>query len=101
MRTALVAFVIGASLIAWCTLRGIPKLVFTAALFLVIGFGAVVVWQTRAENALALGDPSSSLRVQVALVGLSRIKQHPVFGHAVFVDHIFQSPERLSQQQLL
>jgi O-Antigen ligase/PDZ domain len=88
MRTVLVAFVIGASLIAWCTLRGIPKLVFTAALFLVIGFGAVVVWQTRAENALALGDPSSSLRVQVALVGLSRIKQHPVFGHGMDAIHL-------------
>jgi len=41
MRTVLVAFVIGASFIAWRTLRGIPKLIFTAALFLVIGFGAV------------------------------------------------------------
>src|SRR5436190_17967989 len=44
MRTVLVAFVIGASLLAWLSLRGIPKLVFTAAMFVVIGFGAVVVW---------------------------------------------------------
>jgi len=88
MRTVLVAFVIGASLIAWRTLRGIPKLVFTAALFLVIGFGAVVIWQTRAENALSLGDPSSSLRGQVALVALSRIRQHPVFGHGMDAIHL-------------
>lgn len=88
MRTVLVAFVIGASFIAGRTLRGIPKLIFTAALFLVIGFGAVVIWQTRAENALELGDPSSSLRVQVALIGLSRIKQHPVFGHGMDAIHL-------------
>ena len=69
-------------------LRGIPRLIFTAALFLVIGFGAVVIWQTRAENALALGDPSSSLRVQVALVGFSRIRQHPVFGHGMDAIHL-------------
>jgi hypothetical protein len=83
MRTVLVAFVIGASVIAWRSLRGAPKVVFTAALFLVLGFGAVVVWQTRASNALLLGDDSSSLRVQVARVGLSRILVHPVFGHGM------------------
>lgn len=83
MRTVLLAFVIGASVIAWRSLRGLPKLVFTAALFLTLGFGAVVVWQTRAENALALGDPSSSLRAEVARVGLSRILIHPVFGHGM------------------
>ncbi len=60
-----------------------PKVVFTAALFLVLGFGAVVVWQTRATHALALGDDSSSLRAQVARVGLSRILVHPVFGHGM------------------
>jgi hypothetical protein len=87
MRTVLVAFVIGASLIAWRSLRGIPKVVFTASLFLVLGFGAVVVWQTRGNNALALGDPSSSLRARVAQVGLSRIMAHPVFGHGMDAMH--------------
>ena len=88
MRTVLVAFVIGASLIAWRSLRGFPKVIFTAALFLVLGFGAVVVWQTRGNNALALGDPSSSLRAQVARVGVSRILIHPVFGHGMDAMHL-------------
>jgi hypothetical protein len=43
----------------------------------------VVVSQTRAQDALLLGDPSSSLRAQVARVGLSRILIHPVFGHGM------------------
>lgn len=83
MRTVLIAFVIGACVTAWRSLRGIPKVVFTSAIFLVLGFGAVVVWQTRAESALMLADPSSSLRAQVARVGLSRIMIHPIFGHGM------------------
>ena len=83
MRTVIVAFVIGASVIAWRSLRGVSKLVFTFALFFVLAFGAVVVWQTRDRNALLLGDPSSSLRLQVARVGLSRILIHPIFGHGM------------------
>ena len=83
MRTVLVAFAVGASVIAWRSLRGKLKLAFAAALFLLIGFGAVVVWQTRARNAVAFGDPSSSLRVQVARVGISRIIVHPLFGHGM------------------
>ena len=83
MRTVIVASAIGASLIAWRSLRGRPKLVFTFALFFVLAFGAVVVWQTRDRNALRLGDPSSSLRLQVARVGLSRIAIHPIFGHGM------------------
>ena len=66
MRTVVVAFVIGASVIAWRSLRGALKLGFVFVLFLVLAFAAVVVWQTRDRNALLLGDPSSSLRVQVA-----------------------------------
>jgi O-antigen ligase/polysaccharide polymerase Wzy-like membrane protein/PDZ domain-containing protein len=83
MRTVIVAFAIGACVVAWRSLRGAYKLVFVAALFFVIAFGAVVVSQTRARNALALGDPSSMLRFQVARVGLSRIPSHPVFGHGM------------------
>lgn len=83
MRTVIVAFVIGATVIAWRSLRGLFKVVFTFALFFVLAFGAVVVWQTRDRNALLLGDPSSSLRLQVARVGLSRIPIHPIFGHGM------------------
>lgn len=83
MRTVIVAFAIGACVVAWRSLRGAYKVVFIAALFFLIAFGAVVVSQTRARNALALGDPSSMLRFQVARVGLSRIPSHPVFGHGM------------------
>ena len=83
MRTVIVAFVIGASVIAWRSLRGTLKVGFTFALFGVLAFAAVVVWQTRDRNALLLGDPSSSLRAQVARVGLSRIPVHPIFGHGM------------------
>ena len=83
MRTVLVAFALGATLIAWRALRGAYKVAFTFAVFFVLAFGAVVVWQTRAPDALLLGDASSSLRAQVARVGLSRILVHPVFGHGM------------------
>jgi len=83
MRTVIVAFVLAASLIALRALRANLKVVFTFALFFVLAFAVVVVWQTRDRNALLLGDPSSSLRVQVARVGLSRIPIHPIFGHGM------------------
>lgn len=83
MRTVIVAFVIGAIVIAFRSLRGKMKIVFTFALFFVLAFGAVVVWQTRDRGALLLGDNSSSLRLQVARVGLSRILIHPIFGHGM------------------
>ncbi len=83
MRTVIVAFVIAAGLIAWRSLRGSTKLVVAFVLLIVLVFGAVVVWQTRDENALTLNDPSSSLRWQVARVGLSRIPVHPIFGHGM------------------
>ena len=83
MRTVVIAFAIGAIVIAWRSLRGPYKVAFTFALFFVLAFGAVVVSQTRARDALMLGDPSSSLRAEVARVGLSRILVHPVFGHGM------------------
>lgn len=83
MRTVIVAFVIGASVIAFKSLRGGYKVIFTFALFFVIAFGAVVVWQTRDRDSLVLGDPSSSLRLQIARVGLSRVLIHPIFGHGM------------------
>ena len=83
MRTVIIAFVIGASVIALRSLRATLRVVFTFALFAVLAFAAVVVWQTRDRHALLLGDPSSSLRLQVARVGLARIPLHPVFGHGM------------------
>jgi hypothetical protein len=83
MRTVIVAFVLAATVIALRSLRATLKVVFTFALFFVLAFAAVVVWQTRDRNALLLGDPSSSLRAQVARVGLSRIPIHPLFGHGM------------------
>ncbi len=83
MRTVIVAFVIGATVIALRSLRGKMKIVFVFALFFVLAFGAVVVWQTRDPSALLLGDSSSSMRMQVARVGLSRILIHPIFGHGM------------------
>jgi hypothetical protein len=49
----------------------------------VLAFGAVIVWQTRDRNAIFFGDPSSSLRWQVARAGLERIPVHPIFGHGM------------------
>jgi hypothetical protein len=83
MRTVVIAFAIAAAVIAWRSLRGAYKVAFTFALLFVLGFGAVVVSQTRAPDALLLGDASSSLRAQVARAGLSRVLVHPVFGHGM------------------
>jgi len=83
MRTVMIAAFIAACLIAWRSLRGVAKVAFTFALFFVLAFGAVVVWQTRAQNALMLSDDSSSLRLQIARVGMSRVLIHPVFGHGM------------------
>jgi len=83
MRTVVVAFVIGATVVALRSLRGALKIAVTFALFFVLAFAAVVVWETRDRNALLLGDPSSALREQVARVGVSRIAIHPIFGHGM------------------
>ena len=83
MRTVLVAFAIGAAVIIWRATRGRAKLVATAVIVGVLAFGALIVWETRARDALTLQDASSSLRAQVARVGLSRIMLHPVFGHGM------------------
>ena len=83
MRTVLVAFVVASIVIAWRSTRSTAKVAVTFALFFLVAFGAVVVSRTRAPSALLLGDDSSSLRGQIAKVGLSRIMLHPVFGHGM------------------
>ena len=87
MRTVLIAFVIGACFIVWQTLKGRARLLFSTAIAALVVIGVVVVWQTRAQNALSLKDPSSTLRVQVARIGLTRIIRYPVFGHGMDAMH--------------
>jgi O-Antigen ligase len=84
MRSVLVAFAIGGCVVVWRAAKSASaRLLITGAIAFVLGFGAVVVWQTRATRALALEDASSSLRARVARVALSRILLHPVFGHGM------------------
>jgi hypothetical protein len=88
MRTVLVALAIGVCVITVRALERRAKVLALAGIFLVLAFGAFVVYQTRAQHALSLQDPSSSLRVQVAKVGLSRMMLHPVFGHGMDAVHV-------------
>jgi hypothetical protein len=83
MRTVLVAFAIGAAVIVWRATKGKARLVAGAIIAVVLAFGALMVWETRATNALSLQDDSSSLRERVARVGISRLLLHPVFGHGM------------------
>ncbi|HSE30420.1 MAG TPA: O-antigen ligase family protein [Pyrinomonadaceae bacterium] len=87
MRTVLLAFISSAFVIAWRSTHLAARAIVTFALFFFLAFGAVVVWQTRAPTALLFGDDSSSLRSQVAQVGLSRILIHPLFGHGMDAMH--------------
>jgi hypothetical protein len=88
MRTTLVAFAVGAAVVAWRAARGRQRLVVVAVVAFVLGFGAVAVWRTRAGGALALSDPSAGLRLQVARVAAERVWLHPVFGHGMDAMHL-------------
>jgi hypothetical protein len=88
MRTVLVALVIGVFVISVRALGRKARVLSVAGLCLLLATGALVVYQTRAQNALSLQDPSSALRVEVAKVGFSRIIQHPVFGHGMDAVHL-------------
>lgn len=83
MRTALVALGIGICVISLRALAGKARVVSVLVLSLVLVFGAFVVYQTRAANALWFHDNSSSQRFQVAAVGIKRIMIHPLFGHGM------------------
>lgn len=87
-RSALIALAIGVLVISWRALRGRARMATLAGLAGLLVVGAFVVYQTRAHQALWLQDPSSSLRVEVARVGLSRIMQHPLFGHGMDAMHV-------------
>ncbi|HSS20924.1 MAG TPA: O-antigen ligase family protein [Pyrinomonadaceae bacterium] len=83
MRTVLIALAVGIVVITVRALGSRGKVISLVGICLVLTVGAFVVSQTRAQHALLLGDPSSSLRVQVAKIGLSRILLHPLFGHGM------------------
>ena len=94
MRTVLVAFAIGAGVVAWRAVaaataggaRRTPRGVGVAiplAVLLALALGAFSVWQTRARGALLFQDASAMMRWKVARAALWRIPQHPVFGHGM------------------
>lgn len=88
MRTVLIALAIGVCVISVRALGRRVRVLSLAGICLVLAFGGLVVYQTRAQHALSLQDPSSSLRVEVAKVGLSRMMLHPVFGHGMDAMHV-------------
>lgn len=88
MRTVLVALVIGVCLISVRALGRRARILSLAGICLLLAGGAVFIYQTRAQRALSLRDPSSSLRLEVAKVGLSRMMLHPVFGHGMDSMHV-------------
>ncbi len=88
MRTALVALAIGVFVIVIRALGPRVRALTVVGVCLLLAFGAFIVSQTRAQRALSLQDPSSSLRVQVARVGVSRIMLHPLFGHGMDSMHV-------------
>ena len=83
MRTVLIALAVGAAVIALRATRGRVRLVVATAIIVVLAIGMLAVWRTRSSGALLLEDYSSSLRLSVARVGLSRVMLHPVFGHGM------------------
>ncbi len=88
MRTALVALAIGVCVISVRALGRRARVFSLATLCILLAVGVFVVYQTRAQNALWLQDPSSSLRLQVARVGISRMMLHPLFGHGMDAMHL-------------
>jgi len=89
MRTTLVAFAVGALVVAWRGAGASRKARFAVlvAVALVLSLGALAVWQTRAAGALRLQDASSHSRVQVARVALARVPTRPIFGHGMDAMH--------------
>jgi hypothetical protein len=88
MRSALIALAIGICVISFRALGRRAGVLSASAVLLVLVFGAFVVYQTRAANALWLQDPSSSLRIEVGKVGFKRVMLHPLFGHGMDSIHL-------------
>ncbi|HVQ38575.1 MAG TPA: O-antigen ligase family protein, partial [Pyrinomonadaceae bacterium] len=87
MRTTLIALAVGIVVISIRALSGKARVLSISLVLLVLIFGAMVVYQTRAAHALWLQDPSSSLRAQVATAGMKRMMHHPLFGHGMDSSH--------------
>ena len=85
MRTALVAFAVGALVVAWRAGRG--RRIVVVAVICALALGALAVWRTRAGGSLRLGDASANTRLQVARVAAGRVPVHPVFGHGMDAVH--------------
>jgi hypothetical protein len=83
MRTVLVALSIGACVVTWRAARRRERLFIYAAILLLLATGGLAVWRTRMTGALSFQDASTSLRLQVAGVGLKRLKSHLFFGHGM------------------
>jgi hypothetical protein len=84
MRTALVAFVTGALVMAWrATAERRVRLLVLGLLSAALVLGVVIVARTRSDGALHLGDDSSTLRGQIARAALARISERPLLGHGM------------------
>ena len=83
MRTVLVALAIGALVIALRATRRRTRLLVITVIMLLLAGGALLIWRTRADNALRFQDQSASLRLRVARAGLLRVPLHPFFGHGM------------------
>jgi putative inorganic carbon (hco3(-)) transporter len=88
MRTVLIAVAIGVFVVSLRALGWRARAISLASLLLLLTLGALIVSQTRAPDAIWLQDDSSSLRVQVARIGASRLMRHPVFGHGMDAMHV-------------
>jgi hypothetical protein len=88
MRTTLVAFAVGAAVVAWrASARGRQRALVGVAVAAVLALGVLAVWHTRASGALQLSDASADLRLEVARVAAGRIPLHPLFGHGMDAVH--------------
>jgi hypothetical protein len=88
MRTTLVAFALGACVVAWrATKSGRRRALVAASVACLLALGAFAVWRTRAQGALRLQDASADLRLEVARVAAARVALHPVFGHGMDAAH--------------
>ena len=88
MRTTLVAFVVGAAVVSMrAAARARARLFVASVIVCALCLGALVVWRTRGEGALALSDPSSALRARVAEAALGRVSTHPFLGHGMDAAH--------------